>query len=76
MVDPWGAVIAQASDKTNQVIYADIDLDYIKTVRMGMPVANHRRPDIYGECTGLFSSPGSCHILIESTRIDCEDKET
>ncbi|XP_022645976.1 nitrilase and fragile histidine triad fusion protein NitFhit-like isoform X2 [Varroa destructor] len=58
VVDPWGGVIAQASDKTNQVIYADIDLGYLETVRQRMPVFCHRRPDLYGEPAPVYSNSG------------------
>ena len=56
VIDPWGAVIAQASDVTDQVVYADIDLEYLKQVRQGMPVWNHRRPEIYGDLPSIAGS--------------------
>ena len=46
IVDPWGTVIAQASDKVG-VITADIDLNFLRKLRLEMPVVNHVRPDIY-----------------------------
>ena len=47
VVDAWGNVIAQASDR-ECVLMAEIDTDYVDTVRARMPSLNHRRPDIYG----------------------------
>lgn len=46
VVDPWGAVIARASDKPG-VILAEIDLDYLDSVRHRNPSVLNRRTDIY-----------------------------
>jgi len=46
MVNPWGEVIGKA-DENQQIIYADIDLDVLKTVRQQIPVTVQRRPDLY-----------------------------
>lgn len=46
VVDPWGAVIARASDKPG-VILAEIDLDYLDSVRRRNPSVLNRRTDIY-----------------------------
>lgn len=48
IVDPWGAVIARASDGTG-VAVADVDPAYIAKVRGRIPVMQHRRPEVYGE---------------------------
>jgi predicted amidohydrolase len=45
VVDPWGAVVGQASDGPGLAI-APIDLDLVERARRGMPVARHRRPDV------------------------------
>ncbi|MBQ3345804.1 MAG: carbon-nitrogen hydrolase family protein, partial [Synergistaceae bacterium] len=47
VVDPFGNVIAKASDR-ECVLMAEIDTDYVDTVRARMPSLNHRRPDVYG----------------------------
>ena len=47
VVDPWGNVVAQASDR-ECVITADIDTDYTSAVRKRLPSLKHRRPDVYG----------------------------
>lgn len=46
IVDPWGNVIAKASDKPC-VITAEIDLDYLDSVRKQVLTLENRRRDIY-----------------------------
>lgn len=46
VVDPWGTVIARASDKPS-VILAEIDLDYLESVRQRNPSIHNRRTDLY-----------------------------
>lgn len=46
IIDPWGTVIARASDKTG-IIYAEIDLDYLEHIRGKNPSVQNRRTDIY-----------------------------
>ncbi|MBQ6852761.1 MAG: carbon-nitrogen hydrolase family protein, partial [Peptococcaceae bacterium] len=46
IVDPWGAVIARASDKPG-VILAEIDLEYLHAVRAKNPSVENRRTDLY-----------------------------
>ena len=53
VVDPWGTVIAQASDGPG-LIFADIDLDRIAAVRRQVPSLENRRSDVYRlECGTL-----------------------
>ena len=42
IVDPWGHIIAMASDGTALAL-AEIDLDRVEGTRRGMPVSSHRR---------------------------------
>mgnify|MGYP001104200200 FL=1 len=46
VVDPWGNVIARASNPP-QVITAEIDLDYLQQVRRQIFTLENRRPDVY-----------------------------
>ncbi|KOX76521.1 Nitrilase like protein 1 [Melipona quadrifasciata] len=46
VIDPWGTIIAQCSEKTDMIL-AEIDLDLLKQVRQNMPCENHRRTDLY-----------------------------
>lgn len=41
IIDPWGKVIARASDKVGAVV-ADIDWDYLEDVRMKLPSLKNR----------------------------------
>jgi predicted amidohydrolase len=47
VVDPWGTVVAQASDRVG-VVSAEIDLDRVRAVRRQIPSLANRRPDTYG----------------------------
>ena len=42
IIDPWGKVIARARDEET-VITAEIDLDYLDSVRQSIPCLNHKR---------------------------------
>lgn len=42
VVDPWGEVIAEAESETDDLIFADIDLEKIANVRMKMPLEDQR----------------------------------
>ncbi len=42
IIDPWGKVISRASER-EEVIYANIDLNYLKEIRTKLPVFSHRK---------------------------------
>ncbi len=42
IVDPWGAVVARASEGES-VIFAEIDLEYLRRVRQELPCLTHAR---------------------------------
>lgn len=46
VVNPWGEVIGKADEK-EQIVYADIDLNYLKEVRNMIPISKQRRSDLY-----------------------------
>ncbi len=46
VIDPWGTVIAQASDEVG-IIRADVETDRVAAVRRQIPVLANRRPDVY-----------------------------
>jgi len=48
VVDPWGIVVAQASDGPG-VVLADLDPDRVTAARRQIPALVNRRPDAYGE---------------------------
>lgn len=42
-VDPWGRVLARASDEGTGVTFADLDLEELRRVRDRLPALRHRR---------------------------------
>jgi deaminated glutathione amidase len=46
IVDPWGLVLAQASDSPCQIV-AELDLDRQREIRAQLPVLANRRPELY-----------------------------
>jgi predicted amidohydrolase len=46
IIDPWGTVVAQCRDGEG-VAVADVDVDWIATVRRRIPVLQHRRDELY-----------------------------
>ncbi|XP_057340788.1 deaminated glutathione amidase isoform X1 [Microplitis mediator] len=46
IVDPWGTIIAQCSEKTGIAI-GEIDLKLLNKIRDNMPCNKHRRTDLY-----------------------------
>lgn len=51
IVDPWGVIVATASDDEG-VVTAEIDLAYIETVRERYPLMRQRRPELYSALGG------------------------
>jgi len=47
IVDPWGAVLAEAGDRGEAVVVADLDFARQDEVRAKLPLLAHRRPDVY-----------------------------
>jgi predicted amidohydrolase len=46
IIDPWGNVIASASDVETMVL-AEIDTSFLQEVRRKMPSLQNRRPEVY-----------------------------
>lgn len=46
IVDPWGKITAKADEK-ECIIYGDIDLEYVDSVRNQLPLLKHRREVLY-----------------------------
>lgn len=46
IADPWGNIIAKG-DIGEDIIYADIDLEEIRSIRRGLPLLNSLRKDLY-----------------------------
>src|SRR6266699_2149128 len=47
IIDPYGVVIASASQDREELIQAEISQDVVKSVRSQMEVFAHRRPELY-----------------------------
>ena len=47
IIDPSGAILASGSDLDEQLIVADLSVEYLNSVRAQMPVFDHRRRDLY-----------------------------
>ena len=43
IVDPWGKILAEGPSENEVVIYADINLDYLNTIRKNLPALKHRK---------------------------------
>ena len=48
-IDPWGKVVASFGGEGTGVECFEIDLDLVASTRANMPMAEHRRYDIYGD---------------------------
>ncbi|ELZ80428.1 nitrilase [Haloferax larsenii JCM 13917] len=48
VADPWGNVVAKASDRET-MLTATIDLEYLEDVRRDMQTLQHARPNVYRE---------------------------
>lgn len=46
VMDPWGSVVAKTDEKEG-IVYADIDLEKLKTIRDQVPITKQRRHDLY-----------------------------
>ncbi|CAG8669143.1 9503_t:CDS:2 [Dentiscutata erythropus] len=47
-VDPWGTILARCPETTLPTFaLAEINLDRVKNIRIGMPVLEHRRTDLF-----------------------------
>jgi deaminated glutathione amidase len=47
IVDPWGIVLAGASD-TEDVVVAELHFERLREIRRTLPALTHRRPEVYG----------------------------
>ncbi|MHC0038651.1 carbon-nitrogen family hydrolase [Pseudoneobacillus sp. C159] len=46
IIDPWGEIIAEGSE-AEEIIYGEIDLEKVSTVRKTIPIFEDRRPNTY-----------------------------
>ena len=45
-MDPWGKFIAR-TDESEGIVYGDIDLEYVDSIREQLPLLKHRREELY-----------------------------
>lgn len=53
VIDPWGSVIADASDAEG-VVVADLDFDYVRKIRKQLPSLANRRPSAYPQRSSVL----------------------
>ncbi|MEG0662965.1 MAG: nitrilase-related carbon-nitrogen hydrolase, partial [Anaerovoracaceae bacterium] len=46
IVSPWGEVLMEADEKED-IIYSEIDTDYVDSIRDQLPLLKHRREELY-----------------------------
>ena len=46
IASPWGDFISHTDEKEG-IVYGDIDIDYLDSVREQLPLLKHRRPELY-----------------------------
>jgi len=66
VVSPTGDVLA-TTDHSPSIVYADLDLDALETVRAQLPVRFQRRPDLYERATAELMRSTSPHIYSGSS---------
>jgi len=66
VVDPWGTVVSQCSEGQGLCL-AEVDLDYLNSVRTNMPVWQHRRPDLYSQVQNLSDSSSKISPDVQET---------
>ena len=46
VTDPWGTVTAQLAEAEG-ILFAELDLEKVETIRKELPLLRHRRTDVY-----------------------------
>jgi omega-amidase len=46
VVNPWGDIISEASEK-EEIIFSEIDLGFVDKIRRELPLLKHRREEVY-----------------------------
>jgi predicted amidohydrolase len=65
VVDPWGIVVATASD-IETVVTTRLDLDLVDCVRSSFPLLQQRRPGLYSDISAPVGADG---LLAENSRM-------
>ena len=56
VIDPWGTVVAQATDSV-AIVHAELDLDRVDAIRRQIPALANRRPDVYSAPFDVVEPP-------------------
>jgi len=59
IADHTGALVAQASEETEEVVTATFDLDEVRAYRERWSIFRDRRPDVYGTLLTLGGEPAA-----------------
>jgi N-carbamoylputrescine amidase len=59
VVDPFGEIVARASDETDETIVAELDRERVYQARRRWPMLRDRRPEVYGPLTSSDESARS-----------------
>jgi omega-amidase len=46
VANPWGDIISEASEK-QEIIFSEINLDFVDKIRMELPLLKHRKEEVY-----------------------------
>ena len=52
--DPFGVIVAEATDESEQIVYGEVDPSRIQEIRRHWPFLRDRRIDEYGDITKRF----------------------
>ena len=70
VVDPYGAIVAQASDDADDTIVVEIDREQVYAARRRWPMLRDRRPEVYGPLTA--SDEAARSLFVSGTRPEDE----
>ena len=70
IVDPFGEIVAQASDERDDTIVAELDREQVYAARRRWPMLRDRRPEVYGPLTA--SDEAARSLLVSETRHEDE----
>ena len=75
-IDPWGKVMASFGGEGTGVECFEIDLDLVVSTRANMPMAEHRRYDIYGDGPHERRAAGGGGMLAATADVEQSSERT
>jgi N-carbamoylputrescine amidase len=67
IVDPFGEIVAQASDESDDTIVAELSREQVYAARRRWPMLRDRRPEVYGPLTS--SDEAARDLLVVGNRL-------